>query len=554
MTIRSTVQNSAENAHQTIRFVRGGELVCLDNVPPSRTLLEVLREDLACTGTKEGCGEGDCGACTVVLGEVEGDALRFRAINSCIRLAHSIDGMALWTVEDIADQGSPAAGPPQGEGSPHGGQRPASAAERGGQRPAAAPPQGAGSPLGGQRPASAAERGGQHLHPAQEAMVQCHGSQCGFCTPGFVMSLFGMYQNHVCKGHKVTRELAQEELSGNLCRCTGYRPILDAAQAMGRHPGQSVDQADVLQKLEQLKAINRGPQTDLTYKSPLTLQELLETRARHPDAQIVAGCTDVGLWVTKLHMQFGKVLDVTRVRELRRIENYSHHIAIGAAVPLTDAFAALVSDRPQLRTFANRFAGLPVRNSGTLGGNVANGSPIGDSMPLLIALGANVVLMSVRGHRELSLEKLYVSYRKNVMAADEVLAWIKVPKALAGENTQVYKISKRYDDDISAVCLAVKLHINGGMVTSASIGAGGVAETPVRAVRTEAAMVGRAWTQATVTQAMATLREEFSPISDMRASGTYRVQVLGNLLQRYWLESQGMQQINLQAFTLVEAI
>ena len=511
MTIRSTVQNSAGNAHRTIRFVRRGELVCLDNVPPSRTLLEVLREDLACTGTKEGCGEGDCGACTVVLGEVEGDGLRFRAINSCIRLAHSIDGMALWTVEDIADQGSP---------------------------------------LGGQRPASAAERGGQQLHPAQQAMLQAHGSQCGFCTPGFVMSLFGMYQNHVCKGTAVTREVAQEELSGNLCRCTGYRPILDAAQAMGRLPGNPVDQASVLQKLQQLASIKRGLRADLSYKLPLTLQALLETRVQHPDAQIVAGCTDVGLWVTKLHMQFGKVLDVTRVSELRRIENYPHHIAIGAAVRLTDAFAALVADRPQLRAFANRFAGLPVRNSGTLGGNVANGSPIGDSMPLLIALGANVVLMSVSGHRELPLEKLYTGYRKNVMAADEVLAWIKVPKAVAAENMEVYKISKRYDDDISAVCLAINLQVKGGMVTRASMGAGGVAATPVRAVRTEAALAGRPWSQATVASAMATLREEFAPISDMRASSTYRVQVLGNLLQRYWLESQGMQQINLQAFKL----
>ncbi|MEO6016238.1 MAG: 2Fe-2S iron-sulfur cluster-binding protein, partial [Polaromonas sp.] len=232
MTIRSTVQNSAETTHQTIRFVRRGELVCLDNVPPSRTLLEVLREDLACTGTKEGCGEGDCGACTVVLGEVEGDALRFRAINSCIRLAHSIDGMALWTVEDIA---------------------PTLVASR-----TTLPPEGAAPPL-----SAAAE---PPLHPAQQAMVQCHASQCGFCTPGFVMSLFGMYQNHVCKGTVVTRELAQDELSGNLCRCTGYRPILDAAQAMGRLPVQPIDETSVLQKLKQLTPVNRGLQADLTYK------------------------------------------------------------------------------------------------------------------------------------------------------------------------------------------------------------------------------------------------------------------------------------------------
>jgi xanthine dehydrogenase small subunit len=236
------------------------------------------------------------------------------------------------------------------------------------------------------------------------------------------------------------------------------------------------------------------------------------------------------------------------------VEDYPHHIAIGAAVTLTEAYAALVADRPQLATFAGRFAGLPVRNAGTLGGNVANGSPIGDSMPLLIALGANVVLMSLRKgkivHRELRLEDLYTGYRQNVMAKDEVLAWIKVPKAVAVERSRVYKISKRFEDDISAVCLALNLHIVGGKVAQASIGVGGVAATPVRARKTEAALTGQAWTADTVMTAMATLRAEFSPISDMRASGAYRTEVLGNLLQRYWLESQGLTAINLESFVL----
>ena len=482
---------------KTIQFIRGGEVVALANVPPSRTLLEVLREDLGCTGTKEGCGEGDCGACTVVVGEAEGGRIRYRAVNSCIKLAHSIDGQALWTVEDVA----------AGDGT---------------------------------------------LHPAQEALVQCHGSQCGFCTPGFVMSLFGIYQNHVCQGNPVTRELAQQDLSGNLCRCTGYRPIFDAAQQMAALPAVQVNEAELLSKLELLAQTRKGLEADLSYNAPQTLAGLLAARAAHPEAQLVAGCTDVGLWVTKMHMQFGQVLDVTRVEELRRVEHYGHHVAIGAAVTLSDAFAALVADRPQLQTFAQRFAGLPVRNAGTLGGNVANGSPIGDSMPLLIALGANVVLMSVRGHRELPLEQLYTGYRKNVMAKDEVLAWIKVPKPVPGEMFKFYKISKRYDDDISAVCLAVRLQVEGGKVVSASIGAGGVAATPVRAVQTEAALTGQPWTQETVRRAITTLRAEFSPISDMRASGAYRSEVLGNLLQRFWLESQGLQQINLESFVLVE--
>ncbi|MCY7305299.1 MAG: xanthine dehydrogenase small subunit [Rhodoferax sp.] len=484
---------------QPIRFFRRGQIVTLDGVDANRTLLDMLREDLACTGTKEGCGEGDCGACTVVLAELQGEQLRYRAVNSCIRLAHSINGMALWTIEDLA------------------------------------------SPDGS-------------LHPAQEAMVQCHGSQCGFCTPGFVMSLFGMYQNHTAKGQPISRELAQEELSGNLCRCTGYKPILQAAQNMDHLPMQRVDEATVVARLQQLALPATTPTPDSPYLAPRTLADLLRARAQYPDAQLVAGCTDVGLWVNKLHMQFGRVLDTTRVAELRRIERYPNHLAIGAAVPLVDAFAALLESRPELKAFAQRFAGLPVRNSGTLGGNVANGSPIGDSMPLLIALGANVVLMSARANRELPLEDLYIGYRKNVIAKDEVLAWINVPQPVAGEFLRVYKISKRYDDDISAVCLAVALRVYDGRVTSVSIGAGGVAATPVRARKTETLLRHAPWSLATVRLAMDNLRSEFSPISDMRASAAYRSEVLGNLLQRFWLEQQGMQAINLETFTLPQEV
>ena len=478
-----------------IEFIRQGKVVRLEQVAPTRTLLELLREDLHCTGTKEGCGEGDCGACTVVLGEAKGETIEFRAINSCIRLAHSIDGLALWTVEDLACAAGAA-------------------------------------------------------HPVQQALLQQHASQCGFCTPGFVMSLFGMYQNHVLRGKTITRALAQQELSGNLCRCTGYRPILDAAVSMGALPEVRVDEAVLLRQLKRLKRSPVQANESDAYLAPLTLATLLQARAEHPDAQIVAGCTDVGLWINKLHMAFAKVLDLSRVQELRRVERYPHHIAIGAAVTLSDAFAALGAERDQLHSFFARFAGLPVRNSGTLGGNVANGSPIGDSMPLLIALGANVVLMSVRGHRELPLEQLYTGYRRNVIAADEVLAWIKLPRPEKHEQLRVYKISKRFDDDISALCLALQLHIAHGVVQRVSIGVGGVAATPVRAVKTETFLQSKPWTQATVQQAVGVLRAEFSPISDMRASAAYRSEVLGHLLQRYWLESQGAQQINLESFQL----
>ncbi len=478
-----------------IHFIRRGEVVTLHHVPATRTLLQVLREDLKAVGTKEGCNEGDCGACTVVLGEAADGGVKYTSVNSCIRFAHAIDGKALWTVEDIA------------------------------------------------RPDGSA-------HPAQQSMVECFGSQCGFCTPGFVMSLFATYQNRVCKGERVTREIAQHDLSGNLCRCTGYRPILDAAQAMASLPAAAVDETRLLSQLKQISSNSRDLTANSPYKLPQTLTALLQARASEPKAQIVAGCTDVGLWVNKLHMDFEAVIDVTQVAELRRIERYAHHIAIGAAASLQDAFAAIVQDRPQLRAFADRFAGLPVRNAGTLGGNVVNGSPIGDSMPLLMALNASIVLMRWSGgqavHRELKLEDFYLGYRKTQLQGDEVLAWIKLPLPEPGEFLRAYKISKRFEDDISAVCLVVNLQVRDGLVTRASIGAGGVAATPARAVKTEAALRAKPWTQATVNAAKAALRAEFSPISDMRASSTYRQQVLGNLLQRFWLESHGMQNINLE--------
>ena len=551
-----------------LQFIRRGQPVALAHVPPDRTLLQVLREDLGHTGTKEGCAEGDCGACTVVVGEAAGGRMRYRAINACICLAHSIDGKALWTAEDLAHD------------------------------PLI-------RPLDATAPAAA-------LHPVQQAMVDHHGSQCGFCTPGFVMSLFALYQNEVCQGRSVSRERAVQDLSGNLCRCTGYRPILDAAQQMDGLARRQVDEAALLQKLELLAHAGKALEANLTYILPTTLAELLAARAAHPQAQLVAGCTDAGLWVTKQLRPFAQVLDVTRVAELTRIDEepgacrtwsvesenrpqrgqflpdlQPHswamgqedgvleerrsqkwtaaadlqptisksdrllgHTAIGAAVRLHDAFAALVQRRPQLQTFAARFAGLPVRNAGTLGGNVANGSPIGDSMPLLIALRARVVLASVRGERELPLEDLYTGYRQNVMVPDEVLARILVPHPAPGEFLRAYKVSKRQDDDISAVCLVLNLHLDGDRVRAASIGAGGVAAVPARARQTEAVLHGQSWSESTAQQAAQALQAEFTPLSDMRASRQYRHAVLGNLLQRFWLESQGLSNVSLDTLRL----
>ena len=469
----------------TLRFVLGHRPHALPDVAPDRTLLDVLREDLRCTAVKEGCASGDCGACTVAVAEAEeGGRLHWRAINSCIRLAHSVEGMAVFTAEDIAGEGG-------------------------------------------------------RLHPAQRAMLECHGSQCGFCTPGFVMSLFTLHRQR--DGAAVSRGDALHALSGNLCRCTGYRPILDAAQTMHHWPDVPLDESGLLQQLKLLAQDGRAPVADSAsnfYATPTTLSELLRLRAAHPQALIAAGTTDVGLWVTKQHRRFGQIIDVTRVTELRRIERGAHSLSIGAAASLTEAFDALAESRPQLKPFFDRFAGLPVRESGTLGGNVANGSPIGDSMPLLIALGATLVLASTRGERTLPIEDFYLAYRKTALAPDEVLARIEVPQPTPHEWLRADKISKRFEDDISAVCLAVALQVEDGVIHSARIGAGGVAAVPARAMQTEAALAGQQCAEAIFDAAATVLEAEFKPLSDMRASSAYRRAVLGNLLRRGWQQSQ----------------
>jgi len=448
----------------------------LANVPPARTLLDLLREDLRATDTKEGCASGDCGACTVVLSKPDGSGSH--TVNSCIRMAHSAHGLQVITASEISSNGQ--------------------------------------------------------LHPVQQAMVDHHASQCGFCTPGFVMSLYDLYQR--ANGRAVTREEAMEAISGNLCRCTGYRSIVDAACAMHLYP-RPPPGAPVAEQTTSRDPLNPH------YALPTSLSQLLPLRARFPKAQLMAGGTDAGLWVTQQHRRFEQVIDLTRVEELLRVEHYPHHLAIGAAVSLHDAFAALSEQRPSIHHFAERFAGRPVRQSGTLGGNIANGSPIGDSMPLLIALGAQVVLMAWHYGRMVSrhvaLENFYLGYKHTALAADEVLCWIVVPHPLPGEWLSVDKVSKRLEDDISAVCLAMQLHIEQGVVQSVRIGAGGVAATPARAVKTEAALLGRVWNASTVQQARAVLTTEFSPISDMRASAEYRQQVSANLLQRAWLNQQG---------------
>ena len=466
----------------TLELIHRGRWQTLNNVPPARTLLDLLREELRATDVKEGCAAGDCGACTVVLGQGDNS----HTVNSCIRMAHSAHGLQVTTASDLSAHG--------------------------------------------------------HLHPVQQALVDHHASQCGFCTPGFVMSLYDLYQR--AQGRAVTREEAMEAISGNLCRCTGYRPILDAACAMHLYPAPPPALPAKNSPSSQRDPLNPH------YALPERLRQLLSLRARYPQAQLMAGGTDAGLWVTQQHRQFEQVIDLTRVHELQQIETHAHHLAIGAAVSIDAAFAALAKRRPEVRAFAERFAGRPVRQSGTLGGNVANGSPIGDSMPLLIALGAHVVLMAWREgrvvHRHVALEDYYRGYRQTVLAADEVLCWIVVPHPQPGEWLGTYKVSKRKEDDISSVCMVLKLVQQDDHITQARIGVGGVAATPVRARQTEAVLQGRGFNEATLDAAKATLTHEFQPISDMRASADYRRLLLGQLLHRAWLQNRGHPLVQLE--------
>jgi xanthine dehydrogenase small subunit len=480
-----------------IRFLLNGECVEVDDALPQTTLLEYLRERRRLTGTKEGCAEGDCGACTVVLADpAPSGGLAWRPINACIRLLPTLDGRAVFTVESLkAADGA--------------------------------------------------------LHPVQQAIVDCHGSQCGFCTPGFVMSLFGLYKN----AFRPARAAIDDALSGNLCRCTGYRPLLAAAERMydlpapddWRGPGVAADGTRRIAPDEELIAAQlaalRRDET-LVYEhggrrffAPATVAGLARIVAAHPDATIVAGATDVGLWVTKQHRELHDLVHVGGVRDLATASETAAGIEIGAATTLADAFAALDVAWPELHEAWTRFASVPIRNTGTLGGNVANGSPIGDSMPALMALGATVVLRKGDATRSLPLEGFYVAYRKTALAPGEFVAAIRVPARHAGTVLRAYKLSRRHDQDISAVFVCFRLDLEGGRIARARIGCGGVAAMPKRASATEAALVGRWWTRDAAEAAAAALATEFAPITDMRATASYRREALVALLRRFWLET-----------------
>jgi xanthine dehydrogenase small subunit len=466
---------------ETIRFLLDGQVQEVRGANPTTTLLEHLRGPMRRTGSKEGCAEGDCGSCTVLVGEPDGEGVAWRAVNSCIQFLPMLHGKALLTVESLGKDGA--------------------------------------------------------LHPVQQAMVDRHGSQCGFCTPGIVMSLYG--RAIAAKGAAAP---VGEVLAGNLCRCTGYGPIIEVAKGVEAEAAPAVDLSEVRDETmlslsfeDEIHGVTR------TWLSPRTVGELAQAYLEHPDATIVAGATDVGLWVTKLRKPLPTLISVSEVAELKALEETADGLRIGAGVRYVDAIEAVAKLYPDLGAMMRRLGSTQVRNSGTIGGNIANGSPIGDMPPALIVAGARLVLRRGDERREMALEAFFLDYGKQDRRPGEFVEAVIAPKLDAARIFKVFKLSKRFDQDISAVCGASSLAVEAGTVTDARIAFGGMAGTPKRAAACEAALVGRPWTEATIEAAMTALDTDYTPMSDMRASAAYRSLAARNMLRKVFLESQDVE-------------
>ena len=574
-----------------IRFFFRGQIVEVSGAPATRSVLDWLREDQACTGTKEGCNEGDCGACMVMVAELAADAtasaadllpvlpnaagaarqatvaaapaepatggnaitrlstaapaIRLRPMNACLMFLPTLDGKALYSVEDLQPMA------------------------------AHAHPSHAGLYNAGE-PGTTGPSHTKALHPAQQALVDCHGSQCGFCTPGFAVSLAAFYETHAePPAPAVIRQQLADALAGNLCRCTGYRPILDAGERMFDLPGAHLDRSELTAALTTLAqdaplhyaAPALGKPADTTpdhFHAPRSAAELAQLRSDLPGARLLGGATDVGLWVTKGLKSLGDIVYTGAAADLGRIEvvdaagavvtvpavasqaqppTSGMTLRIGAAVSLEDAWRALASHWPELTEVWRRFASPPVRHAGTLVGNLANGSPIGDSPPIAIALGASLVLRNGDQARRMLLEDFYVDYMKNQLQPGEFVSHVELPLPVAPSagNRHVlraWKISKRYDSDISALCAGLALTLAAdGSVADARFAFGGMAATVRRAKGAEAALRGQPWSEASVRAAMTALASDYAPLTDLRATSSYRVKVAANLLWRLWLEA-----------------
>lgn len=466
-----------------IQFLLNRELRTEHALDPNVTVLNYLREQVGKTGTKEGCASGDCGACTVVVGELDGERVRYRTLNSCLTFVSSLHGKQLIAVEDLKHQGK--------------------------------------------------------LHSVQQAMVDCHGSQCGFCTPGFIMSLFALQKN----SSGFDKGATMEALAGNLCRCTGYRPIIDAAEqaCCQKQPDQfDAFESDTVAKLKSIAPretaeLNSGDKRCLV---PLTVADLADLYAANPEARLLAGGTDLALEVTQFHRELPVMIYVGHIEDMKRIEVTDEAIEIGAAAALSDCYEALSHEYPDFGELLHRFASLQIRNQGTLGGNIGNASPIGDAPPLLIALGAQIALRQGNTRRILPLQDYFLDYKVTARQEAEFIEKIIVPRKQANQAFRAYKVSKRLDDDISAVCAAFNLTIEDGVVRDARIAFGGMAAIPKRASACEAALVGSAWYPGVIERACDALGEDFTPLSDFRASKEYRLLTAQNLLRKFFLEQQ----------------
>jgi xanthine dehydrogenase small subunit len=470
-----------------IRFILNDRDITLDSVGANETLLDFLRIDRRLTGTKEGCAEGDCGACTVLVGRLRNGILHYEPVNACIRFLASLDACHVVSIEYLSG--------PEGR-----------------------------------------------LHPVQQAMVEHHGSQCGFCTPGFVMSLYALWMQNP----DPTDCEIETALQGNLCRCTGYEPIVRAARAATTlgSPAEDALTREREAVTARLSALRDGQRVDVSKGRsrcilPASVEDLAAVLLETPEATMVAGATDVGLWVTKFLRDISPVVFLGHLDELRRMDLVDGSIQIGAGVSYTDSRAVLSEAYPHLGEFWDRIAGWQIRNMGTIGGNVANGSPIGDTPPVLIALGATITLRRGTARRTMPIEDFFIAYGKQDRQQGEFLETITVPRPAKGSLHAAYKVSKRRDEDISSVCAAFNLSVDSDRITSARIAFGGMAATPKRAEHAEAALLGSDWSEATIMNAAARLEDDFAPLSDWRASSEYRQQVAKNLFRRFWLEQQG---------------
>ncbi|MGR3289983.1 MAG: xanthine dehydrogenase small subunit [Paracoccaceae bacterium] len=448
-----------------VNFLLNGDSVRLENVSPTRTLLDWLRDDRGLCGTKEGCNEGDCGACTVMISDVRGS----RAVNACILLMPQINGKAVRTVEGISG--------PNAE-----------------------------------------------MHPVQDAMITHHGSQCGFCTPGFIVSM--------AVAHKNGRSDFDDQLAGNLCRCTGYAPIIRAAQA-------AADISVPAWMSDDLTLVTPADSDDPNVAMPRSADELATWYIDNPDAVLIGGATDVGLWVTKRLDTLGKVCFLAGVDDLKDIDISDTEIRVGGCASVTDFAEAIAAYHPDFADMLRRYGSVQVRNAGTIGGNIANGSPIGDAPPALIALGARLHLRRGEVRRDILLQDYFIDYGKQDRAAGEFVEAISIPRQV--DRLKCYKLTKRFDQDISAVLGCFSIRMADGVVTEATIAFGGLAGTLKRACAVEASLLGQPWEQATIDAAMARFSDDFTPMSDMRASADYRLTTARNMLSRYHYEDQGLE-------------